>query len=283
MVSRQYSGSAGSVAQLVEQRPPRVPMVRPAVDQHPVHIEDRAVITGRRRVSADWGSAGAILGPRNGELEELDVSADCGVRGHSGPPHMESLKTDEVRSPHFSGTAARAGGRSRARRARSRAASTCAASSAATARPRTNWPSRVRRSSSPRRATASAGRSVRMAAGASSCSFLNQREALGPAEHRHELARVALPGGDPALLLRVLGAGLEEEAHPAARDRHLEVAVLLVAALVEREGHPGVVGRVHGPPRVLGHVGEGRAAADARHVGQELPAHRLELGADAAS
>src|SRR5215470_2605316 len=45
-------------------------------------------------------------------------------------------------------------------------------------RPRTNCPSRERNSSSPSRATASAGRSVRIAAGASSCSSLNQPRSL---------------------------------------------------------------------------------------------------------
>jgi hypothetical protein len=79
----------------------------------------------------------------------------------------------------------------------------------------------------------------------------------------------------------VLGAGLEEKSHAAARDGHLEVAVLLVAALVEREGHPRVLGRVHRSSRVLGDMREGRATADARHVGQQLLAHRLELGPDA--
>src|SRR6185369_246058 len=46
---------------------------------------------------------------------------------------------------------------------------------------------------------------------------LEPAQALGPAEDRNELAGVPFPGRDPALLLRVLGARLEDEAHPDAR------------------------------------------------------------------
>jgi hypothetical protein len=34
-------GIGGLGTQLGEQRAPRMPMVRPTVDQHPIHIEDR--------------------------------------------------------------------------------------------------------------------------------------------------------------------------------------------------------------------------------------------------
>src|SRR5262245_65782860 len=39
---------------------------------------------------------------------------------------------------------------------------------------------------------------------------LEPGETLRPAQHRHELRRVTLPRRAPALLLRMLGAGLEE-------------------------------------------------------------------------
>ena len=91
---------------------------------------------------------------------------------------------------------------------------------------------------------------------------------------------MAFPAGGPALLVGVLGAGLEEEAHGAAGDGDLEVAVLLVAALVVGEGHPGIVGRIDRAASVPGHVGEGLRAADPRHVGQEVAPGRLQLGAD---
>src|SRR6266853_1163551 len=100
----------------------------------------------------------------------------------------------------------------------------------------------------------------------------------GTSRARRARTRAASTSPPP---LGVLGAGLEEKADPAAGDRDLEVAVLLVAALVEGEGHPGVVGWVHGAPRVAGHVGEGLGPAHAGHVGEELAADRLELGADA--
>src|SRR5439155_11465372 len=61
---------------------------------------------------------------------------------------------------------------------------------------------------------------------------LEPGETIGPAQDRDELGGVAFPAGGPALLVGVLGAGLEEEAHGAAGDGDLEVAVLLVAALV---------------------------------------------------
>src|SRR6185503_7980382 len=64
--------------------------------------------------------------------------------------------------------------------------------------------------------------------------------------------------------------------------RHLEVAVLLVAARVGPERHPGVVGRIDGAPRVLGHVREGGAPGRPAHGGHQAVADRLQLGADAA-
>src|ERR1700730_15766474 len=107
-------------------------------------------------------------------------------------------------------------------------------------------------------------------------------EALGAAGDRPELGPLPLPGRGPALLARVLRARLEQEAHGAARDGHLEVAGLLVAALVEREGDPGVVGSLNRAARVLGHVGESlMAAGESTDMGQEIAAYRLELGADA--
>src|SRR5262249_60626685 len=63
--------------------------------------------------------------------------------------------------------------------------------------------------------------------------------------------------------------------------RDLEGVVLLVAAVVEGEGGPGVVGWIDGAPRVLGHVREGLVAGDAPHVGEEVAPDRLELGSDA--
>src|SRR5262249_58907871 len=63
--------------------------------------------------------------------------------------------------------------------------------------------------------------------------------------------------------------------------RGRDVAMLLGAALVESEGDPGIVGRVDGAPRVLGHVREGLIACDAAHVGEEVAPDRLELWSDA--
>src|SRR2546422_4462824 len=56
------------------------------------------------------------------------------------------------------------------------------------------------------------------------------------------------------LFRSVLGTDLEEEPDGVARDRDLEVAVLLVPARVRAERDPRVVGRVHGAARVLGDV-----------------------------
>src|SRR5215510_8515272 len=110
---------------------------------------------------------------------------------------------------------------------------------------------------------------------------LEPGESLGAPEDGGELRSLPLPGGDPAFLARVLGARLEEETHGSPRHRDLEVAVLLVAALVEGKGDPGVVGRVDGAPGVLGHMGEGLVARDASHVGEEVAPNRFELGPDA--
>src|SRR6266542_5249356 len=110
---------------------------------------------------------------------------------------------------------------------------------------------------------------------------LEPGEALGATEDGRELGTLALPRGGPALLARVLRARLEEKTHGAARHGDLEVAVPLVAALVEGESDPGVVGRVHRAPGMLRHVGEGLVAGDAPDIGQEIAAHGLELGSDA--
>src|SRR2546425_3321616 len=109
---------------------------------------------------------------------------------------------------------------------------------------------------------------------------LEPGEALGAPQHGRQLGTLPLPGRRPAPLLRMLGPRLEEKAHDVARDRHLEVAVLLVAALVEGEGDPGVARRIDGAPGVPGDVGEGRVTGDARDVGQKIASDRLELGAD---
>ena len=79
----------------------------------------------------------------------------------------------------------------------------------------------------------------------------------------------------------VLGTDLEEEAHAVARQRHLEVRVLLVPAPVGGEGDPRVVRRVDGAARVLGHVDE-RLVADAALNGRRQAVTKgLELGPDA--
>jgi len=74
---------------------------------------------------------------------------------------------------------------------------------------------------------------------------------------------------------------LEEEPHAGARDGEFEVAVLLVAARVTGEGDPGVVGRVHRPPRVLGDVRERGLSSRALKLGREAAAQRLQLGTNA--
>src|SRR6266542_3394556 len=80
---------------------------------------------------------------------------------------------------------------------------------------------------------------------------LEPGEAFGTTEDGRELGTLPLPRGGPALLARVLRARLEEKTHGAAGHGDLEVAVLLVAALVESKGDPGVVGRVHRAPGML--------------------------------
>src|SRR5207249_7418475 len=97
---------------------------------------------------------------------------------------------------------------------------------------------------------------------------LEPGETLGPAQDRDELGGVAFPAGGPALLVGVLGAGLEEEAHGAAGDGDLEVAVLLVAALVVGVGHPGIVGRIDRAAPVPGYVGGGFRVAEPALPGQ---------------
>src|SRR2546425_48057 len=80
----------------------------------------------------------------------------------------------------------------------------------------------------------------------------------------------------------VPGTDLEEEPDAVARDRDLEVAVLLVSARVRAERDPRVVGRVHGAARVLGDVREHLAPERAAHRRRQALAEHLELGADAA-
>src|SRR5207249_206081 len=111
---------------------------------------------------------------------------------------------------------------------------------------------------------------------------LEPRELLHPPQNRSELTRVLLPRRGPVLLVGVLRPDLEEEAHAVPRDRDLEVAVLLVAALVRREGDPRVVGRIHGAPRVLRDVRERVAAGRARERGREALAECLQLRTDPA-
>src|SRR6185437_8613505 len=114
---------------LVQQHPPRVPMVRPAVDEDTVHVEDRGGGHGpptgspgharrRPRVSAGGGNAGA---------SSKRWSAAWGSAGAiSGPPQMKSLEEVNARPPitrlTSADTKAPANETSRARRGRIREA-----------------------------------------------------------------------------------------------------------------------------------------------------------------
>src|SRR3989442_3296717 len=111
---------------------------------------------------------------------------------------------------------------------------------------------------------------------------LEPGQAFHAAQDRRELRRVALPGRRPLLLGGVLGTDLEEEPHAVAGYGDLEVRVLLVAAPVRGERHPGIVGGIHRTPRVLGDVGERLLARRALDARRQALAQRLELGADPA-
>ena len=137
------------------------------------------------------------------------------------------------------------------------------------------------RCSSASPARSSGRRSASGAAGSSSCSFRNQASPRHAAQHRAQPERALLPGAGPALLVGVLGPDLEEESHAVPRHRHLEVAGLLVAAGLGPERHPGVVGRIDGPPQVTGHVGVRLRAGGPAHARDEAVADGLELGTDA--
>src|SRR5262249_36549449 len=110
---------------------------------------------------------------------------------------------------------------------------------------------------------------------------LEPGETLHATEHGADLWRALLPRRRPPLLVRVLGTDLEEEAYAVARDRDLEVSVLLVPATVRREGHPCVVRRIDGPPCMLGDVDERLVAGGALDGRSQAMADRLELGPDA--